>query len=284
MTFLKPASLLLFTLALLQTARGQFYYKDLVTHRQNLDQYQLMRKARVAQVTLTSFEGNGERTEDFSCEQSFNNSYSQLKTLARAPISGQSITINQYNTTTGLIYRTVDSSAASVSIYDYAYDSLGRLAEIRNSSGATGEKSRSVEVHQWTYDASGHPLRMLKLKDQSDSTLVTFKLDAQGNVTDEITTHRGVERDHVYYYYDDKNRLTDLVRYNERLKKLVPDYYFNYDDEGRISEMVTLQGGSQDRLDWRYAYDEKGLKTAEKCYDRNKTLLGRIEYSYNFRK
>jgi hypothetical protein len=284
MTELKPTIALAVCLCLLQGAVAQYYYKDLVTHRQTLDQYQLMKKTKVGQVTLTSFEGSGERTEDFSCDQSFNNSYSQLKTITKAPIGGPSVTINLYNSATGLIFRTIDSSANAVSVYDYVYDSLARLAELRNSSGATGEKARSLEVHYWTYDTQGHPKIMLKVKDQADTTFIRFQLDAQGNVTEETTTYRGVEKDKVYYYYDEKNRLTDVVRYNDRLKKLVPDYYFNYDDAGRVSEMFTLQGGGADHLNWRYTYDEKGLKTGESCYDKKKTLLGRIEYAYSFRK
>lgn len=283
-SLMKPLFTASFCLILGLPAIGQYYYKDLVAHRNALDLYQGLRKNKVDRVSLTSFEGNGEKTEDFSCEQDMNNGYSQLKTVTKVPISGSSVSINYYNVSTGLIFRSVDSSATAVSVYDYVYDTAGRVAELRNTSGATGEKERVTESHFWSYDAHGKPVSMLRVKDRTDTTLVSFKLDAQGNPIEETSLYKGVEKEKVYYYYDDKNRLTDVVRYNDRLKKLVPDYYFDYDDQGRLVEMVTVQGGGSDRLNWRYEYDERGLKVRERCFDRGKTLLGKIEYQYFFRK
>ena len=125
---------------------------------------------------------------------------------------------------------------------------------------------------------------MLRIRDRTDTTLIRFKLDAQGDPIEETVMYKGVEKEKFYYYYDDKHRLTDVVRYNNRLKRLVPDYYFDYDDQGRLSEMVTIQEGGTTRLNWRYDYDERGLKVRERCFDRGKTLLGRMEYQYQFRK
>jgi hypothetical protein len=288
MTTILSRTRILTCLALLSAsaipASAQFYYKDLVEHRKAVDLYQSLRKQKVDRVSLISFEGNGEKTEDFSCEQDLNNGYSQLKTVAKTPINGTSVSINYYNVSTGLIYRSVDSSTTAVTVYDYVYDTAARIAELRNSSGATGEKERVTESHYWTYDTQGHPVSMLRLKDRTDTTLVKFALDARGNVIEETSVYKGVEKDKVYYYYDDHDRLTDVVRYNDKLQKLVPDYYFNYDEQGRISEMVTVQEGGADRLNWRYSYDDKGLKIEEKCYDKGKTLLGKIEYQYFFRK
>jgi hypothetical protein len=58
-------------------------------------------------------------------EQSFNNSYTQLKTTAALKSGTKSAMVNYYNSA-GYLYRTVDSSQESVSIYEYAYDSTGK--------------------------------------------------------------------------------------------------------------------------------------------------------------
>lgn len=284
-SFLKPLVLSFLSLILTGTPTlCQYYYKDLVQHKYGLDLYQNLRKNKVDRISLVSFERTGEKTEDFSFEQDMNNGYTQLKTVSKDPINGTSVSINYYNVSTGLIYRSVDSSSTAVSVYDYIYDSAARVAELRNSSGASGEKERVTESHYWVYGAAGHPTYMLRVKDRTDTTRVSFKVDPLGNVIEETSMYKGIEKEKFYYYYDDKNRLTDVVRYNYRVKKLLPDYIFNYDDQGQLSEMITLPGGGADRLNWQYSYDERGLRTKEVCIDRGKTLIGRVEYQYFFRK
>jgi hypothetical protein len=60
----------------------------------------------------------------------------------------------------------------------------------------------------------------------------------------------------------------------------MPDYIFEYDTAGKISRMITVQPGDNDYLTWLYTYNEKGLKTEERCYSKQKRLLGRIAYEY----
>ena len=88
----------------------------------------------------------------------------------------------------------------------------------------------------------------------------------------------------MYYYYDTENRLTDIVRYYDKLGKLLPDYTFDYYPDGRVSEMRTTQGGGADYFIWKYAYTETGLKSKELCYNKQKKLVGRVEYAYESRK
>jgi hypothetical protein len=74
-----------------------------------------------------------------------------------------------------------------------------------------------------------------------------------------------------------------VVRYHDKLKKLLPELYFNYDQDGLVLEMFTLQSG-KDNLTWRYQYDDHGLRSTETCFDNKKTPLGRITYQYTYRK
>ena len=84
----------------------------------------------------------------------------------------------------------------------------------------------------------------------------------------------------MFYYYDDKNRLTDIVRFNEKLKQLLPDYIFEYEDNGELSTMTVIPEGSSDYQKWYYKYDDSGLRLAEFCYNKKTELLGKIEYDY----
>jgi hypothetical protein len=265
-----------------QPATAQFYYKDIITHLGNLQQYQLQKNSRVQTITINSFENTGEQSADFRFQQQYNNSWSQLKTTAEVPYSGRNVVINYYNSQ-GLLFRTTDSSNGTYTVYEYQYDSLSRLVQIQNNTLAIGEKNKSAETHHWFYDEQGVPAKMERIRDKSDTMMILLKKDSTGNIIEEQTFHKGVAGDKTFYYYDSLNRLTDIARYNTRAGKILPDYMFDYDDAGRITRMVTsLQGGST--TTWVYRYNEQGLKTEEICYLAQKKLAGRMAYQYTFKK
>ena len=82
-----------------------------------------------------------------------------------------------------------------------------------------------------------------------------------------------------FYYYDDKNNLTDVVHYNERAKRLLPDYMYEYDTTGKIKQMITTEEGGGYFI-WRYAYNDQNLRETEKCFSRERKLLGSVQYIY----
>ena len=61
---------------------------------------------------------------------------------------------------------------------------------------------------------------------------------------------------------------------------MLPDYIFEYNSSDQLSQMTQVQSGNANYLIWRYAYNEKGLKAREVAYNKEKELMGRIEYSY----
>ena len=125
---------------------------------------------------------------------------------------------------------------------------------------------------------------MLRIMNTHDTTEIRFSLDEEGNVIDERSYKKGVEGETTYFYYDEKNRLTDIVRYNKKLSKLIPDYLFEYDLNNRvIQKITTFSNLSQGYLIWRYAFNEKGLKTKEALFNRDKVMTGKIEYIYSFK-
>ncbi len=121
---------------------------------------------------------------------------------------------------------------------------------------------------------------MLRIKNKSDTTLIQFKLDEQGNVVEEQSIRKNVKSDPVYYYYDAQNRLTDIVRFNQKARRLLPEYMFEYSSANQVIQKITVPSNNSDYLIWRYQYDASGLKIKEAIYNKQKQLSGKIEYVY----
>jgi YD repeat-containing protein len=121
---------------------------------------------------------------------------------------------------------------------------------------------------------------MLRIKDKKDTSVVSFKLDEKGNVSEEQSIRRGVSSDPVYYYYDSNNRLTDIVRFNNKAKRLLPEYMFEYSPKNQVIQKITVPGNGSNYLIWRYQYDDRGLRVREAIFDKYKQLTGKIEYQY----
>ncbi|HRP56347.1 hypothetical protein [Agriterribacter sp.] len=275
-------SLALLNIAILSGHQGfsQYYYHDIILTAQNQQQQQLYKKNSVTGVKLISYEANGQLSEDFVCNITPNNSYTQTKTFTQSPLTGTSSSTAFYNFK-GQLYRSADSSKESVNKYEYSYDSTGRLGAATSVSEGFTSKIQQKETHVWKYD-DNCPENMFRIKNGTDTTIVRFVCDERGNITEEESWRHNISTDKIYYYYDSLHRLSDVVRYNNRLGRLLPDYIFEYNDEGQLAQMITVQGGS-DYLIWRYEYAENGLKTRELCFNKQKSLVGKIEYQYTFK-
>ena len=113
--------------------------------------------------------------------------------------------------------------------------------------------------------------------------LVRFVLDGKGNVTEERSSRMGAPLPTFYYYYDADNHLTDIVRYSLRAARLLPIEMFEYGEDGRVSSaLIVPEEGNSFYEKWFYEYDEKGLKVKDFCYNKEKELLGSVEYRYTF--
>ena len=77
-----------------------------------------------------------------------------------------------------------------------------------------------------------------------------------------------------------KKQLTDVVRFNLKAQRMLPDFLFEYDEAGRIIQAVQVLQGSSDYTIWQYVYGPDGLKQKDILRDKQKQLLGRIEYTY----
>lgn len=267
--------ILLLTILSVNSVFSQYYYNDIVALHQSGKQYAALMSAGVKQVSATSFEGN-QPVDNFKLNQSISPGGKSITITSNDPATGSLLTINTYNNSR--LSQTRDSSTNVLSVTKYNYNADGSLNTITATSDDAFMNSHSVETHQWTY-SNNLPQKMLRIKDKNDTTYVSFTYDA-GNVAQETWTRKGKIAETFYYYYNSKNQLTDVVRFNIRVRKMLPDFLYEYDDTGRIAQMMQVPNGSSDYIVWKYAYNTNGLKERELLYNKQQQLVGRVEYKY----
>jgi hypothetical protein len=239
-------------------------------------------KNKVSRVLLTSYDADNTKSDDFFVQQEFSPLTRQLKTItATGADNANTSVVFTYADENGNVIRTVDSSGIVVNITTYRYDVSGNLNLVTISSSDTA--SSESEQHAWQWE-NGKPVKMLRIKNKMDTTYVDFKLDENGNVSEERETHKRVQSKPYYYYYNDNNQLTDVVRYNDRAKQLLPEYMFEYSPNNQVIQKITVPTNNSDYLIWRYQYNPQGLKVKEVVYSKydKRNPLGKVEYQYSF--
>ena len=273
--------LLLTSLAFLfiSSAWGQYYFNDLLATAQSQAQYQLLRTNKVKKITAISFEEDGSANEKFLLEQELTMDGKKLSTKSGIQ-SGKTSTVTSFFELSKL-KRTLSNSNGIDNKMEYFYDNTGKSIKLSLTSGDTAVKYSTQENRDWVYGANGLPASIVKVKNKIDSSVAKIVIDEEGNVAEEQWSRKNTPLETYYYYYDQQHRLTDIVRYNQKLKKLVPDYVFEYDAKGKLAQMTQLSGSGQ-YFTWQYEYNEKGLKWKETCRDNERKLVGKIEYKYEF--
>jgi len=260
-------------------ANSQYYYKDIVAAT---DITRLMKTYTANNIQKISAKGitpEGSSSSEFSEVGEVNGTTLKVTTNNNKAISTLKFNFNDR----GQLINSVDSAINIKSLSTYTYDANGKIISISNAAtdaDSSGDFSQT-EVHQYIYK-DGKLDRMWRIINKKDSLEVRFGTDEHGNVIEERNFRRGVLADPIYYYYDDRNRLTDIVRFNYKANRLLPDFLFEYDDNDRVIQKITTTSGNNlGYLTWRYLFDEKGLKTKEALFNKDKQLQGRIDYSYN---
>ena len=260
-------------------ASAQFFYKDIWTNQQLTKEFSILKNENIRTVAVKSFESDGEPSEDFFCEKRIDRNFTKSEMVSRSNITQQSLLTSYYNDK-GWLLRTTDSSQTSLVRSEYEYDNKGRIVKITNFTKANDETGGITETHQYIYNAAGKPEKMIRRKNNVDVSTVNFTIDDKGNVADEEEIIKGRKGRKYYYYYDDRNRLTDVVHYNERAKRLLPDYMYEYTPQGQIKQMISTEDNINNYYTWKYTYNEQRLRESEKCYSKERRLLGSIQYEY----
>jgi YD repeat-containing protein len=274
MKFLLLATMFFLSLS----SQAQYYYKDIVGVKETSDLIRTYRNSKVSRVVLASYDADNTRSDDFFVEQQF--SPATLRTITRSGMTSASVLVSHVDAQ-GRVTKTVDSSNLLTSITEYRYDNDGRLVSVSSISSDSARSAVQTEDHIWKYDG-GRLSSMLRIKNRTDTTYVSFRLDEKGNVIEENAVRRGVKAEPVQYYYDENNNLTDIVRFSARAGRLLPEYMFSYSEKNQLIQKITVPSNSSEYLIWRYRYDDRGLKVKEAVYNKYKDLTGTIEYTYSF--
>jgi uncharacterized protein RhaS with RHS repeats len=260
------------------SADAQYYFNDIVTQQVASKQHQLLKSNNIRKVTATSFENDNQAADNFSLSQEINEDASQVITRSSTPESGLSITTSSYRG--NRLIKTDDSSAHVRSAITYTYDASGKLSIIRTITKDAFMGSLSEESHNWFYKENGQPAYMLRIKDKFDTTRIEFTYDEKGYVAEETWKKKNTSLEHYYYYYDDAGHLTDVVRFNAKVKKMLPDFLYEYDADGRIIKATQVPANSSNYIVWTYTYNSKGLKQQEVATNKQHQLIGKVDYRY----
>jgi len=256
---------------------GQYYYKDIFSNNQLLAEMVVLKEQKIRTVKVTGLDDDGRPSDGFTVEKQINRNYTEVETFTRSAATGPSLFTSRF-TKDGLLVQTVDSSDLAVNTSNYTYDDNNRIKSIRSHIHSSDDDftNEITETHNYEYDERGLLQRMYRIKNGRDTSLILFSPDEKNNVSIEKDTKSGTT---YYYYYDSKNRLTDVVHMNPFTQKMLPDYVFEYNNAGLITQMTSTEEGGSYYYIWKYTYSN-GLRVREKCYSKERRLLGTIEYEY----
>lgn len=257
---------------------SQYYFNDIVSTQNSNDQYKLLRAHKIKKIKATSFEADNSITEGFLLEEEI--SMDGKRITLNTSTSGGKASVTNRTYELGKLKRALSNTHGIETKTEYSYTDKGQVQRILFTTTDTAMKYVSVEAHEWLYNETGQPVSMLRIKNKLDTTVIELTKDEKGLVVEEHWKKKKRNLETYYFYYDAKNNLTDIVRYNTRLKKLLPDYMYEYDGSGRIIQMTQVSMSSSSYIVWKYTYNEKGLKQMESGYDKSKKLIGKIEYYY----
>ncbi|OLY92259.1 YD repeat-containing protein [Cnuella takakiae] len=270
--------LLLFTAICSLQASAQYYYKDIVGTAESNTQMQAYKAGNVKRVALASFDGDNTRTEGFSVAQQFDAGSGILRTVTQTGEDAATV-LTTYADAAGRVVKTVDSSATSISTTEYNYRPDGKLLLVKSLVTDAKGGFPITETHEWQYEGD-QVKAMTRTRNGREVTALSFVKDEKGNIIEEHSLRNGVKGEPVYYYYNDKNQLTDIVRFNSKAKRLLPEYMFEYNDKGQVIQRITFPSNNSNYTIWRYQYNPQGLRTREAIYNKQKELTGKVEYSY----
>lgn len=267
------------TLLLSTSLPAQYYYKDVIGTRESAELIAAYRNHKVRSVRLNSYTVNNQPLTGFQVQQEYLPAQNALRTVTKTEYTAPSY-LTTYADASGRIVRTTDSTDGIVNTSVYTYNPNGNLRSILFTVGDTLSTTQS-DLRTWEYDNGGRITRMVRIKNGRDTSYVALKYE-NGAVAEEQERRRVVSEEPFYYYYDDRNRLTDVVRFNKKSGRLLPEFMFEYADNNQVIQRITVPQNSTEYLIWRYAYNDKGLKTKEVIFNKDKEQTGKVEYEYTF--
>lgn len=256
---------------------AQYYYTDVINNKQVMAELAVLKEKKVKGVKVVSLEADGTESEGFTCQKKINRDFTEVEIYTETDQSYPNTFISYFNKE-GILQRTVDSSEAGATTIDYLYYASGKLVSVNSSKHFATDDDAGVvlEQHIYEYNSNGVPQRMLLVRNRKDTTFFIFEGDESGNV---IIEKNAKTAEVFYYYYDEKNRLTDIVHKYSFQKQLFTESSFEYNEAGQLAKMVTSEKEGAYYFTWRYNYED-GLRTTERCYSKEGRIMGSVEYLY----
>jgi hypothetical protein len=259
--------------------QAQYYFNDLMANIQTHRQYKLLRALKVKKITATAQESANSTPETLLTEE-ISTDGKRIIIYTYQQNGKTSRTTTQYEM--GKLKKSESNNKGVESSTLYSYNETGLPTLIQSTTKDTFLSSITGEAHQYYYKQDGSPDYAYVIRNQSDTILVNFTTDNQKLVLEEIWTRRKKEIEKYYYYYNDKQQLTDIVRFNAKSNKLLPDFVYTYNEAGNVIQMIQVPRTGNNYITWKNIYNEKGLKTTENCFNKEKQLLGTIVFSYDY--
>ena len=271
------ASFTFMFIAGIYTANAQYYYKDIMSTIKENNEFSVLKNNNLKHIKITSFDENNQPSEGFFCEKKINKNFSQSQLMTKSNITGESLLLTEYDNN-GEVTKTTITTPHNTNTAEYKYDSAGHIILITTNTIGNGDSSGITETREYFYQ-NGKPVKMLRKKNNFLVSTITFLSDDKGNITEEAPSGKSTDKKY-YYYYDGDNRLTDVVHYNKIANRLLPDYIFEYNNSNQPKQMISVDETGRNYFIWKYAYDDKKLPEIQKCFSKEKQLLGTIQYDY----
>lgn len=269
--------LIICTLFIGNSLCGQFYLNDIIGLKVSQEKYQLMRKNKIKKITANSIEADGSTTKGFLLSQELQTDGKKMvSTIANLSSPLEKIT-NIYELSK--LKRTFVNRASIETKTDYNYNENGLLNKVMSTTIDSVQKTPISETHLWQYQANGIPNRMIKLADGMDTVLVEFVADSTGLIIEEYWFKKGKKIESYYYYYSN-NQLTDVVRFNLKANRLIPDYVYEYNQQNQLINMIQVSFNGSAVVHWTYTYHANGLRDTETARDKEKNIIAKIIYNF----
>jgi hypothetical protein len=262
-------------------AKAQYFYNDILVTNENKLHFENLVSSKVKKVTVKAYQNDGEEIDDFILRQDIDLKGGSITTYSKTTFSDASILKTTFNNNR-MPALVLDSAEGASTTTRYIYNNEGWITTMESSSVQPEQKENVVtETRQYFYNSKGMPEKMYRISGGTDTMTVIFTPAENGLPGEEAWYKAGEKIETWFYYYDEKNRLTDIVRYNAAAKKMLPDYLFGYNGDGNLSSKVTVQPGTGQFRIWQYKYNAGGLKTEETVLNKKRQPEGKMVYFYD---
>ena len=158
-------------------ADAQYYYKDIISNKQLMEEMARLKEQKIRSVSVKSFEDDGSPSDGFSCEKEISRNYGTVETFTRSNVTGASLFTSYFNKN-GMLEKTRDSAEISVTTVLYTYDEKSRITDIRSGIRSSDDdfNNEITEQHIYRYDEKGTLQKIIRVKKHCTRFLVNLTL------------------------------------------------------------------------------------------------------------